>query len=163
MKEDWKDIEFGLVPYRETGVKILSSVDEVQVLLDDHIIKALTMLGSPFIKAMETEMREWSERLQMIQDILDEWLKVQATWLYLEPIFSSEDIIAQMPEEGRKFGMVDSNWKEMMANTDRDKKVLAATDQPNMLIKLREANKLLEEIQKGLNNYLEKKRLYFPR
>ena len=75
------------------------------------------MLGSPFIKPLETEMREWSNRLQMIQDILDEWLKVQATWLYLEPIFGSEDIIAQMPEEGRKFGIVDSHWREIMTET----------------------------------------------
>ena len=48
----------------------------------DHIIKALTMLGSPFIKPLETEMREWSNRLQMIQDILDEWLKVNQRSLY---------------------------------------------------------------------------------
>ena len=112
---------------------------------------------------METEMREWSQKLQTVQDILDQWLKVQATWLYLEPIFGSEDIIAQMPEEGRKFGIVDGHWREIMSETAKDNRVIQATDQPNMLGKLVEANHLLEEIQKGLNNYLEKKRLFFPR
>lgn len=94
----------------------MSSIDDIQVLLDDHIIKALTMLGSPFIKPLEAEAREWSTRLQSIQDIMDEWLKVQATWMYLESIFNSEDIIAQMPEEGRKFAIVDAIWKEIMTN-----------------------------------------------
>lgn len=71
--------------------------------------------------------------------------------------------MAQMPTEGRKFGIVDRYWREIMGEAVKDHHALVATSQENMLDKLKESNMLLEEIQKGLNDYLEKKRLYFPR
>ncbi|KAM6951542.1 dynein axonemal heavy chain 3 [Aplochiton taeniatus] len=163
MKNEWAELRFAFTPYRDTGTSVVSAVDEVQVLLDDHIIKTQTMRGSPFIKPMEADCKQWEEKLLSMQDILDSMLQCQSTWLYLEPIFSSEDIIAQMPEEGRKFGVVDRYWKDIIAEALRDTHVLVATAQPNMLSRLQEANVYLEDIQRGLNTYLEKKRLYFPR
>ncbi|XP_030747452.1 dynein heavy chain 3, axonemal isoform X2 [Sitophilus oryzae] len=163
MKEEWVDIVFECVPYRETGVNVLSAVDDIQVMMDDHILKAQTMRGSPYVKAFEAEMQAWEEKLISMQDILEQWLMCQATWMYLEPIFSSEDIMRQMPTEARHFKTVDRVWRAIQTHTMKDTHVLAATDYKNMLTLLKENNKLLDEIQKGLNDYLEKKRLFFPR
>ncbi|KAK1801742.1 hypothetical protein P4O66_022373 [Electrophorus voltai] len=163
MVELWDTVSFHHHAYRESGVSILTAVDEIQTMLDDQIVKTQTMRGSPFIKPFETAIKAWEERLIHIQDTIDEWLKVQAQWLYLEPIFSSQDIMQQMPEEGRLFQMVDRTWREVMRHCVKDSKVLAATSLPGLLEKLQDSNNLLEQIMKGLNAYLEKKRLFFPR
>lgn len=83
--------------------------------------------------------------------------------MYLEPIFGSEDIMRQMPGEARNFKTVDKAWRTIMTHTIHDPHVLIATEMPNMLQTLRDNNAFLEEVQKGLNDYLEKKRLFFPR
>lgn len=55
---------------------ILAAVDDIQVMLDDQILKAQTMRGSPYVKAFEAEMEQWERKLISMQDILEQWLMV---------------------------------------------------------------------------------------
>ena len=48
-------------------------------------------------------VKEWYVKLVRMMQTVEEWGKVQAQWLYLLPIFSSPDINAQMPVQGRLF------------------------------------------------------------
>lgn len=68
-------------------------------------------------------------------------------WLYLEPIFGSEDILQQMPNEGRKFRAVDATWRRIMTAVRKAPEVLVMCSDDELLKNLIEANKFLEQVQ----------------
>jgi len=121
------------------------------------------MKGSPFAKFMLEEIGNWEVMLMRTQDNLDKWLKVQATWMYLQPVFSSEDIINQMPIEGRKFKDVNIAWCALMERINKNPNALDVVQIEEMGQILKSADDKLETVQKGLNDYLESKRGLFPR
>ena len=63
MQKDWEIVHFTFTQYKDTDLSILAAPDDVQVLIDDHVVKTATMRGSPFIGPIETEVKEWELRL----------------------------------------------------------------------------------------------------
>ena len=163
MLSEWQDIETPFAHYRDTEWSIMGNTEEIQMQLDDHIVKTQTMKSNTFIGPFEERTKEWEKTVLKIQDVLDMWLKVQVTWMYLEPIFGSEDIMKQMPKEGAMFQTVDKNWKKIITAGVADPMILAVINIDQIIEMLMEASDLLDVVSKGLSDYLETKRIYFAR
>jgi dynein heavy chain len=69
---------------------------------------------SAFKKPFEEQIVEWYAKLKTVSDVMEEWMKCQGQWMYLQPIFDSGDISKQLPAESKKFRSVDSVWKANM-------------------------------------------------
>lgn len=72
-----------------------------------------SMAFSPYKKPFEERLMRWEAQLSLVSEVIDEWLALQRAWMYLEPIFSSPDILQQLPQEGKKYSSVDRIWRKV--------------------------------------------------
>ena len=164
MKSEWSLVEFAMRSYKETGTFVAGGADEIMALLDDHIVKTQTMRGSPFIKPIEGSCRKWEDTLKYAVTLIEEMIACQKNWMYLEPIFGSDDIKKQLPTESKRFQGVNSLWRKIMRDCSTNPKFMVhANEERALQEKFMQSNRKLEEIMKGLADYLETKRLCFPR
>ncbi|KAJ3324532.1 Dynein heavy chain 1, axonemal, partial [Blyttiomyces sp. JEL0837] len=163
MDTEWKNIALEIIPYKDTGTFIMRASDEIVRLLDDHIVMTQSMSFSPFKKPFAERIALWESKLRTVQEVLEAWMACQRSWLYLEPIFGSDDIITQLPVESKRFTTMDRTWRRIMSQAKAKPGVVEFCSDFKLLDSFRECNKLLELVSKGLSAYLESKRIAFPR
>ncbi|KAH9582136.1 Dynein heavy chain [Trypanosoma melophagium] len=165
MKAEWESIKLNVQPYKSTDCYLLpkDSVDTIQEKLDDQMLITQSLGFSPFKKMFENDINLWETSLKQVQGVMDEWLICQKAWLYLEPIFQSEDIIRQLPREAKRFQKVNENWHKLTNKAHEVELALEFCINSESLTLFKENNELLELIQRGLNQYLESKRSSFAR
>ena len=163
MQEDWEGVSFMTPQFKNTPTFYIAGFDEAMNMLDEHTVTTQAMLFSPFRGPFEEDITTWNTKLLLVSDTLEEWVKCQGQWMYLQPIFDSPDIMKQLPQETKRFKSVDSTWRHIMNQTSQSPSILASCSKEGLLEKFTEANKNLEIVQKGLAEYLEKKRSIFAR
>ncbi|KAI8841134.1 dynein heavy chain and region D6 of dynein motor-domain-containing protein [Chytriomyces cf. hyalinus JEL632] len=163
MDAEWKSIALEILPYKETGTCIMRASEEIVRLLDDHIVMTQSMSFSPFKKPFAERISLWESKLRTVQEVLEAWMACQRSWLYLEPIFASDDIVTQLPIESKRFTTMDRTWRRIMQQARQKPGVIECCSDFKLLDSFRECNKLLELVAKGLSAYLENKRVSFPR
>nr|XP_012140860.1 PREDICTED: dynein heavy chain 1, axonemal [Megachile rotundata] len=160
---EWETIAMEILPYKTTGTYIIKVAEETLMLLDNHILNVQQLAFSPLKTVFEDEINEWENKLKLTQEVLVLWIEVQRDWMYLEPIFTSEDITTQLPVEARKYNAMERNWRRIMKSAKENPYIIKICPDVNLLESLQECQSLLEVVQKGLSDYLEVKRKAFPR
>ena len=165
MEGEWSDVNLRLKEWSDTKTYVIQgeTVDELETLLEDHIIKTQTMKGSSSAKVFESRINNWERDLLTIRDCLSVWIKVQTNWLYLQPIFLSPDIKKAMVQEYKNFDNIDKRWKDLMSLTLNNSSAMEIPKNENLFRNLSDMLEKLEDIQKKLTDYLNGKRSQFPR
>jgi dynein heavy chain len=161
LKDSWQRVVLKTEPRRNTIA--LRETDTIQTLLDDSLLKCQTMLTSPYASALLNELSPWEERLEKMNTLLSDWLRCQVSYFYLQPIFSSEDFVAAMPNEAKVFQSLDAQWIALMEQTERFPYMLSRFSDEKLPAVLQDANQKLDCLMKELSRFLDSKRIAFPR
>jgi dynein heavy chain len=162
--ETWADLNFPVIPYKDAkDVYILDKLDDVTAALDETMVMMNTIMGSRYVDPIRDEVGDWNNKLNVFSETLDEWMNCQRQWMYLENIFSAQDIVRQLPEESKVFSGIDKAWKEIMRRTNDQPNALRAGTYLGLRDNLISYNATLDRVQKQLEQYLETKRQQFPR
>jgi dynein heavy chain len=96
-----------VIPYKgQKDVYTLSGLDDIIAPLEESLVSINTIMGSRFVEPIREEVAEWNGKLMLLQETLDEWMTCQRSWMYLESIFTAQDIVRQLPEESSTFAKV---------------------------------------------------------
>uniref|UniRef100_A0A8C0HXD6 Dynein axonemal heavy chain 11 n=1 Tax=Balaenoptera musculus TaxID=9771 RepID=A0A8C0HXD6_BALMU len=164
ISQTWATMEFSYEVHSRTGILLLKFDEQLFETLEHNQVQLQTLLQSKYVEYFIEQVISWQNKLNTADSVIFAWMEVQRTWSHLESIFVySEDIQIQLVKDAQRFGGVDAEFKELMFRTAKIKNVLEATCRPNLYEELKDLQYRLSLCEKALAEYLETKRVAFPR
>ena len=160
----WKTMEFEHEEHKRTGSKLLRASEDLIETLEENQVQVQNMLTSKFIGYFLEEISKWQKTLCLVDHVITLWFDVQRTWSHLESIFvGSEDIRLQLPADSQRFDETNLVFSRLMEEMSKVPLVIEATSRPGLAEELEKIQSNLSLCEKALAEYLEAKRLAFPR
>ncbi|NXJ23235.1 DYH9 protein, partial [Dicrurus megarhynchus] len=164
LRMTWSSREFQYEPHPRTNIPLLRSDEELIETLEDNQVQLQNLMSSKYIAFFLEEVSAWQRKLSTADSVIALWFEVQRTWSHLESIFiGSEDIRAQLPQDSKRFEGIDVDFKELAYEVQKTPNVVEATNKPGLSQELEDIQSRLSLCEKALAEYLDMKRLAFPR
>ncbi|TMS22374.1 hypothetical protein E3U43_012639 [Larimichthys crocea] len=164
LNSTWTGMQFQYEPHHRTQIPLLRTDEELIETLEDNQVQLQNLMTSKYIAHFLDEVSSWQSKLSVADSVISIWFEVQRTWTHLESIFiGSEDIRSQLPEDSRRFEGIDADFKELANAAHQTPNVVEATNKAGLFGKLEDIQSRLSLCEKALTEYLDTKRLAFPR
>lgn len=160
----WATVEFEYDRHDRTNTKILRQSEELIEVLEENQVQIQNMVSNKYVDFYLDKVLEWQAKLSNADQVINSWFELQRKWVYLESIFiGSEDIRKQLPDHSKRFDTVDRSFKEILRDFEANPNVVKATNKPGLYETLERLQADLIICEKALNDYLETKRMIYPR
>lgn len=160
----WSSMNFDHEIHSRTGCSLLKASEELIETLEDNQVVLQNLITSKFIAHFLEEVSSWQKKLMIADQVITVWFEVQRTWMHLESIFmSSEDIRKQLPVDSDRFDRIDTEFRILMEEMSKTSNVIESTNRDGLCERLESLQGELTLCEKALAEYLETKRLAFPR
>eukprot|EP00201_Polytomella_parva_P017476 CAMPEP_0175071536 /NCGR_PEP_ID=MMETSP0052_2-20121109/19298_1 /TAXON_ID=51329 ORGANISM="Polytomella parva, Strain SAG 63-3" /NCGR_SAMPLE_ID=MMETSP0052_2 /ASSEMBLY_ACC=CAM_ASM_000194 /LENGTH=4543 /DNA_ID=CAMNT_0016338719 /DNA_START=12 /DNA_END=13643 /DNA_ORIENTATION=- len=167
IEDTWAGLNLLFSPYQDTDIMSMTVEDVITEALEGDNLQLQNMSGQKYVQTnpMFLELvAKWQKNLGTVDSVLSTWLDVQKKWQALESIFvGSADIRVQLPEDSKRFDVVNADFQELMRNAPDITNVVEACNLEGRQERLENMLSQLEMCEKALQDYLETKRIAFPR
>lgn len=162
MIKEWDKISFEISLDKQTEMYVFSNMDNIELLLEDHLIIIEEMKTSNFVKEITSLMTDFLMSLTRIQEIINQWNYIQILVLSLKSTFCHPSIKVHLAKEFLLYKEI----KEVLKHIQKKLSETPTFTEINDTIISKSLLNIvgnLEYINEKVKNYIQTKRQYFPR
>lgn len=160
----WENMNLEYEIHERSGLQLIRASESLIELLEENQVQLQNMATSKYIAFFENDIKTWINNLSNADHVIMTWTEVQRKWMYLESIFlGSEDIRKQLPEDAQRFDVTHESFQTILLEMNSDTNVIRVTGKAGLMKNMEVVLSNLVLCEKALNEYLETKRLTYPR
>lgn len=162
LKQWAETTEFSLLEHQTVQKKttvLIKDWKDLFTKLSDQASLVGSLKESPYFPPFADQVKDFEDKIGLLDHCLHDLNQIQRKWVYLEPIFGR----GALPQEQARFKRIDSEFRAIMDDLQVNPNVLNLATVPNLKDSVKVMLDQLERCQKALNDFLEQKRSKFPR
>nr|XP_043887070.1 dynein axonemal heavy chain 11 [Solea senegalensis] len=160
----WSVMSLSYETHSSTGMPLLKADENLIETLEDNQVQLQNILMSKYVEYFQAEVSGWQRKLMVADLVISSWMSVQRTWAHLNAIFTnSHDIRCQLASDAERFQGIHADLQSSMTEVVQNSNVVEVTNKSGFLENLETLQQRLSVCEKALAEYLETKRLTFPR